>query len=117
MLRDRAPDAEIVYYLYVIDEEGHLVGVVSLRDLIISKPNEIIEDVMSTRVVSVPDNMDQEDVGMLIKKYDFLAAPVVSSDNHLLGIVTVDDIMDILEDETTEDFGRFLLLKGQQTLI
>jgi len=112
MLRDKAPDAEIVYYLYVIDEEGHLVGVVSLRDLIISKPNEIIEDVMSTRVVSVPDNMDQEDVGMLIKKYDFLAVPVVSSANHLLGIVTVDDIMDILEAETTEDFGEISATKG-----
>src|SRR5699024_2997142 len=81
-------------------------------DLIISKPNEIIEDVMSTRVVSVPDNMDQEDVGMLIKKYDFLAVPVVSSANHLLGIVTVDDIMDILEAETTEDFGEISATKG-----
>ena len=112
MLRDRAPNAEIVYYLYVVDGDGLLVGVVSLRDLIISEPNEVIEDIMSTRVVSVPDDMDQEEVGMLIKKYDFLAAPVVSSDNHLLGIVTVDDIMDILEAETTEDFGEISATKG-----
>lgn len=112
MLRDQAPDAEIVYYLYVVDGDGLLVGVVSLRDLIISEPNEVIEDIMSTRVVSVPDDMDQEEVGMLIKKYDFLAAPVVSSDNHLLGIVTVDDIMDILEAETTEDFGEISATKG-----
>lgn len=111
-LRDDAPDAEIVYYLYVVDEDGRLVGVVSLRDLIISEPDEVILDIMSTRVVSVPDDMDQEDVGKLIKKYDFLAVPVVSNDNHLLGIVTVDDILDILEAETTEDFGEISATKG-----
>src|SRR5699024_6879290 len=112
MLRDKAPDAEIVYYLYVVNAERKLVGVVSLRDLIVADPKEVINDIMSKRVVSVPEDMDQEDVGMLIKKYDFLAVPVVSEKNHLLGIITVDDIMDILEDETTEDFGEISATKG-----
>lgn len=111
MLRDRAPDAEMIYYLYVIDEDGKLVGVVSLRDLITAKPDEMIEDVMSTRVVSVPEDMDQEDVGSLIKKYDFLAVPVVSKESMLLGIITVDDMMDILDLETTEDFGEISAVK------
>lgn len=112
MLRDFAPDAEIVYYLYVVDEDGKLVGVVSLRDLIVANPQEVILDIMNTRIVSVPDGMDQEEVGKLIKKYDFLAVPVVSAGNHLLGIITVDDIMDILEAETTEDFGEISATKG-----
>src|SRR5690625_2694571 len=111
-LRDDAPDAEMIYYLYVVDDEKKLVGVVSLRDLIIASPATLIEDIMSRGVVSVPEHMDQEDVGKLIKKYDFLAAPVVSKQNRLLGIVTVDDIMDILEDEATEDFGEISATKG-----
>lgn len=115
-LREDAPNAEIIYYLYVVDNDGILVGVVSLRDLIVASPNETIEDIMSTRIVSVPENMDQEDVGNLIKKYDFLAAPVVSKQNRLLGIVTVDDVMDILEEEATEDFGEISATKGATDL-
>jgi len=111
MLRGYAPDAELIYYLYVINEDGKLVGVVSLRDLIIANPDEVVQNVMSTRVVSVPEYMDQEEVGKLIKKYDFLAVPVVSKDSTLLGIITVDDIMDILEMETTEDFGEISTAK------
>src|SRR5690625_4839565 len=115
-LRQDAPGAEIIYYLYVIDADEKLAGVVSLRDLIIASPDEKIENIMSTRAVSVPEDMDQEEVGQLIKKYDFLAVPVVSKQNRLLGIVTVDDIMDILEDETTEDFGEISATKGATDL-
>ena len=111
-LRNEAPNAEIIYYLYVINAVGTLVGVVSLRDLIIAQPDEIIENIMTTRIVSVLEDMDQEDVGRLIKKYDFLAVPVVSKQNRLLGIVTFDDVMDILEAETTEDFGEISAAKG-----
>lgn len=111
-LRKEAPDAEIIYYNYVIDELGALVGVVSLRDLITAPPNETIKNIMSTRVVSIPEDMDQEEVAMVIKKYDFLAAPVISKNNRLLGIVTVDDMMDVLEDEATEDFGEISAAKG-----
>lgn len=115
-LRKDAPNAEIIYYLYVVDNDGILVGVVSLRDLIIASPNRIIKDIMSTRIVSVPEDMDQEDVGKLIKKYDFLAAPVVTKQNRLLGIVTFDDVMDILEEEATEDFGEISATKGATDL-
>lgn len=111
-LRSEAPDAEIIYYLYVVDPEGILVGVVSLRDLIIAIPDKLIEEIMNTRAVSVSEDMDQEDVGKTIKKYDLLAIPVTSQHGHLLGIVTVDDVMDILEDETTEDFGEISATKG-----
>lgn len=111
-LREEAPDAEIIYYNYVIDPSGTLVGVVSLRDLITAPPNEKIENIMSQRVVSVPDSMDQEEVAAVIQKYDFLAVPVVSKQNKLLGIVTVDDVIDIIEVETTEDFGEISATKG-----
>lgn len=115
-LRKDAPDAEIIYYLYVIDQDEKLVGVVSLRDLIIASPDDTVEQIMSTRAVSVPEDMDQEEVGHLIKKYDFLAVPVVSKQNRLLGIVTVDDVMDILEEEATEDFGEISATKGATDL-
>lgn len=111
-LREEAPDAEIIYYLYVVDEQQELVGVVSLRDLIIADPAVLISDIMGTRVVSVHDDLDQEDVGLTIQKYDLLAVPVISKHNRLLGIVTVDDVMDILEEETTEDFGEISATKG-----
>ncbi|MFA9456873.1 magnesium transporter [Halalkalibacter sp. AB-rgal2] len=111
-LRKDAPDAETIYYLYVVDDVKKLVGVISLRDLITAQPTETIENVMGTRVVSVDDDMDQEDVAQLIKKYDFLAVPVVSKQNHLVGIITVDDVIDILEEETTEDFGEISAAKG-----
>lgn len=111
-LRGEAPDAEIIYYLYVVDEQQELVGVVSLRDLIIAEPDVLIADIMGTRVVSVHDDMDQEEVGLIIQKYDLLAVPVISKHNRLLGIVTVDDVMDILEEETTEDFGEISATKG-----
>lgn len=115
-LREEAPSTEVIYYLYVVDSEQKLVGVVSLRDLIIASPDEMVEDIMSTKVISVPEEMDQEDVGRTIKKYDFLAIPVTSQQNHLLGLVTVDDIMDILEEETTEDIEDLSATKGSTDL-
>lgn len=111
-LRNDAVDAEIIYYLYVVDPAGVLVGVISLRELIIASPETVISDVMNTGPVSVPVTMDQEDVGHVIKKYDLLAVPVISQDQQLVGIVTVDDVMDILEEEVTEDFGEISATKG-----
>src|SRR5690625_2651781 len=111
-LRHEAPGAEIIYYNYVIDENGILVGVVSLRDLITAPIEEKVKHIMSTRVVSVDEQMDQEDVANMIQKYDLLAVPVVTPENRLLGIVTVDDVIDIIEDETTEDFGEISATKG-----
>ncbi|WP_332696746.1 magnesium transporter [Halalkalibacter lacteus] len=111
-LRREAPNAETIYYLYVVDEQEQLVGVVSLRDLITAQSNELVESLMSTRVVSVVSTTNQEEVAKLIKKYDFLAAPVVSPNGLLLGIVTVDDVIDVIDDEATEDLGEFTASRG-----
>ncbi|AXF55740.1 magnesium transporter [Salicibibacter kimchii] len=111
-LRNEAPDAEMIYYLYVVDENEKLAGVVSLRDLMVASLDEKVGNVMSRRVVSVYVNDDQEDVARLIQKYDFLAAPVVSTHNQLIGIVTVDDVIDVLEEEATEDLAEFSTTRG-----
>ncbi|WP_202078419.1 magnesium transporter [Caldalkalibacillus salinus] len=111
LLRLEGPDAETIYYLYVTDEDRKLVGVLSLRDLIISPLETKLEDIMSTRVVSVDVKEDQENVASMIQKYDFLAIPVTLN-QRLAGIITVDDIIDVLEEETTEDFGEITAAKG-----
>ena len=111
-LRQEGPDAETIYYLYVIDNNDKLVGVVSLRDLITAPTTEIIESIMSTRIISVATTDDQEEVAKIIKKYDFLAVPVVTADGVLVGIVTVDDVMDVLEEEAEEDFGEINAARG-----
>ncbi|WP_227939924.1 magnesium transporter [Alkalihalobacillus deserti] len=111
-LREDAPNAETIYYLYVVNKQNQLVGVVSLRDLITAQSHELVEDLMSPRVVSVVSTTDQEEVAEMIKKYDFLAAPVVNPDGILLGIVTVDDVIDVLEDAATEDLGDFTASRG-----
>jgi magnesium transporter len=106
VLRENAPDAETVYYVYVVDDQNHLVGVLSLRELILAAPYMRIEDIMRRKVISVNVNTDQEEVARLVAKYDFLAVPVVSDAGELLGIVTVDDVLDVIEREATEDMMR-----------
>lgn len=96
-------DKETVYYCYVIDEQRRLIGIISLRDLVLAEPTLKIDGLMQRNVVSVHTNDDQEEVARKIKKYDLLAIPVVDREDRLVGIVTHDDIMDILEEETTED--------------
>ncbi|OIJ14593.1 magnesium transporter [Anaerobacillus arseniciselenatis] len=110
-IRLEAPEAETIYYLYVIDEQLKLVGVLSLRDLIVSSLDQKIEDVMLTRVRSVETHTDQEEVARMMKKYDFLAVPVTAQ-GKLVGIVTVDDIMDVVDEETEEDFGEISAARG-----
>lgn len=105
-LRKEAPDAETIYYIFVIDVDKHLVGVISLRDLIIAEDDWYISEVMSDRVVSVQVGEDQEEVARIIRDYDFLALPVTDFQNHLLGIITVDDIMDVMEEEASDDYSK-----------
>ena len=106
-LRLEAPNKETIYYIYITDEQRHLIGILSLRDLIMSKPRAVLGTIMETQVISVPHDMPEEEVAAAISKYDLLAVPVVDAEeNRLLGIVTVDDVMDILEAENTEDFQR-----------
>lgn len=114
-LRGTAPDAETVYYLYVVDEEEKLIGVLSLRDLIVASTDTKIAHIMSERVVSVPVDMDQEAVARIMEKYDFLAIPVVDHNKRLVGIITFDDAMDVLKDETTEDISRFGGIGGKDS--
>ncbi|MDX8045805.1 magnesium transporter [Gracilibacillus sp. S3-1-1] len=105
-LRKEAPDAETIYYIYVVDSFKKLVGVISLRDLIIAEGDWLIQDVMSDRVVSVPVGEDQEDIAKMMRDYDFLALPVIDFQEHLLGIITVDDIMDVMEEEASDDYSK-----------
>ncbi len=105
-LRRVAPAAETVYYVYVVDSEGRLRGVVSLRDLIVARPETRIAAVMTTRVISVQAEDDQETVARLFEKYGLLALPVVDRAGRLVGVVTVDDVLDVVEEEATEDAYR-----------
>ena len=107
VIRTFAQDAEVVYYLYVLDEAEHLVGVVSLRDLILHDETMTVADIMLTQTVFVHLEDDQEEVARVIQDYDLLAVPVLDNEEKMLGIVTVDDIMDILVEEATEDFNEF----------
>ena len=97
-------DAEMVFYLYITNEDDSLVGVASLRALATTPSNTFLKDIMVRRVHSVRPETDQEDVAQIVAQYNFLAVPVVDSDNRLLGIVTVDDVVDVIREEATEDF-------------
>jgi magnesium transporter len=111
-LRKEAPGAETIYYLYVTDNQEKLVGVVSLRELIVAAADTPIANIMSENVVFVSAEVDQEEAARLIERYDFLALPVVDENQRLVGIVTVDDVIDVLEDEATEDFSRLAAIEG-----
>lgn len=106
-LRAIAPDAETIYYIYVTDDLDRLVGVISLRQLIISPPNRAVDAVMNENLITVNVNDDQEEVAKIVTKYGLLAVPVVDDNNVMLGIITVDDILDVIEEEATEDIFRF----------
>lgn len=105
VLKNEALAAETIYYIYVVDQENRLVGVISLRDLIVNDDDVMILDIMSERVISVHVGDDQEDVAQTFRDYDFLALPVTDYDDHLLGIVTVDDIIDVIDDEAASDYS------------
>lgn len=105
-MRLQAPNKETIYTIHITDAQRHLLGIVSLRDLIMSKPRTTLKTIIETRVISVPHDMAEEDVAAIIAKYDLLAVPVVDRENRLLGIITVDDVIDIMEAESTEDFQR-----------
>jgi len=100
------PEVETVYYLFVLDRYGKLCGVVNLRQLIIADPATPLAEIMDPDVISVPVGTDQEECARLMARYGLLALPVVNGDNRLLGVITVDDVVDVLEAETTEDIQR-----------
>lgn len=115
-LKNVAPNAETIYYLYVLDDHNHLSGVLSLRDLIVADENKLIGEMMDEHVVSVSVGKDQRDVARMIRDYNFLAVPVVDFQNHLLGIITVDDILDVMHEEASDDYSKFAAVSDMQKL-
>ncbi|MGN5883056.1 MULTISPECIES: magnesium transporter [Staphylococcus] len=105
LVKEQAPDAETIYVIFAVNDDKQLVGVLSLRDLIVAENDAYIEDIMSERVVSVNVADDQEDVAQIMRDYDFIALPVVDYQDHLLGIITIDDILDVMDEEALEDYS------------
>lgn len=106
-MRENAQDAETIYYIYVVDNEERLVGVISLRELITARDSVIVEDLMSENIISVYVDEDREEAVRLVSKYNLIAIPVIDRDRTLKGIITVDDIIDVMEEEATEDMYKF----------
>ncbi len=105
-VRQVLPDSSASDFVYVTDQKNHLVGIISLRTLIISEESEKIEDIMNRKVIAVSVHDDQEEVANMVSKYDLLVVPVVNEHSVLKGIVTADDVMDVIQDEATEDIMR-----------
>lgn len=111
-LRRTAQDKETVETCYCIDEKRHLIGSIPLRKIIISEPGTVLHDIMmdDQQLISVNTHDDQETVAAVVRKYDLLSVPVVDNENRLVGIITVDDIVDVIQEENTEDFEKMALL-------
>ncbi|MDI6816085.1 MAG: magnesium transporter [Actinomycetota bacterium] len=107
LLRAKAPGAETIYYVFIVNRDDQLVGVISLRDLIIGQPSRLVEELMNPNVIYVDVDTDQEEVARIMSRYDLLALPVVDREHRLLGVVTIDDVIDVIEEEATEDIYKF----------
>ena len=107
-------DVEMVFYLYVVDVRRHLVGVVSLRRLLLVAPETPLKRIMTTDLISVRVDTDQEEVARQVASYNLLAIPVVDEENKLMGIITVDDVIDVIKDEATEDIYRLAGVSGDE---
>jgi len=105
-IRRRAGEVGEVYNVYAVDREGRLTGVLSLKKLLLAPPNARVRDVMDPRVISVQTHVDQEEVAHIVRKYDLVSIPVVDKEGKLVGCITVDDIVDVLEKEASEDISR-----------
>lgn len=105
-LHSQAPDRETIYYVYVLDEARHLHGFISLRTLILARPDALVRDLMNSDIISVNVTDDQEVVANKMARYDFIAMPVVDDQGRLVGIITHDDVLDVMQEEATEDVHR-----------
>jgi len=105
-IREQSSDAETIYYVYVLNDKRILLGIVSLRDLLLANATDKLADVMTENIFAVSPETDQEEVARKMAKYDFAALPVIGPDKRLLGVITVDDVMDVLTQEQTEDMQR-----------
>ena len=107
-------DVEMVFYLYVVDDRRHLVGVVSLRRLLLVSPETPLKRIMTADLMSARVDMDQEEVARQVASYNLLAIPVVDEENKLVGVITVDDVIDVIKDEATEDIYRLAGVAGDE---
>ena len=114
VLRQVGPEADSAYYLYVTDKAGVLLGVVGLRDLVVALPETTIEALMDPNVVSVPVLADQEYCARTLSRYGFLVLPVVDDRNRLVGVITADDLIEVAEDEATEDMYLMVGISGEE---
>ena len=114
VLRQVGPDADSAYYLYVTDRAGILLGVVGLRDLVVALPETTIEALMDPNVVSVPVMADQEYCARTLSRYGFLVLPVVDDEDRLVGVITADDLIEVAEDEATEDMYLMVGISGEE---
>jgi len=105
-IRTLKPDSEEIYHLFVVDQSGRLVGEVTFRQLVMANPTTLLQEMMDTEVISVPVGVDQEEVARLVARYDLLALAVVDNGGLLVGVITVDDVIDVLVSEATEDIQR-----------
>lgn len=115
-LRRLSEQLEQMFYVYVVDARNHLVGVLSMRDLILARPDRRLTRVMNTHVKSVPTTMDREEVASLFRKYNYLAMPVVDDRNRLVGLITVDDVVRVMEEESIEDVQKMFGAGGDERL-
>ncbi len=114
-IRKTGVDKETIYTCYVTDDNRHLEGIVSVKTLLLAKQDDIIEDIMETNIKFVYTSEDKEHVGNQFNKYDFLALPVVDNEKRLLGIVTVDDAIDVIQEEANEDFAKMAAITPSET--
>ena len=105
-VKQEAQYAETISYIYVVNESNQLIGVISVKDLIVNPDDVFIKRIMNTNVVSVLDNEDQVEIATQIRDYNFIAIPVVDKNNKMLGIITVDDIIDVIDEESAQDYSR-----------
>ncbi|WP_283123303.1 magnesium transporter [Anaerotignum lactatifermentans] len=110
IIRKNGLDKETIYTCYVIDDKKHLVGVLPLRTLLFADEDKLVEELMEEDVISIATLDDQEEAANLFRKYSFIALPVVDGENRLVGIITVDDIVDVIDEETTEDMEKMAAL-------
>lgn len=115
-LRRLNEELEQMFYVYVIDRRNHLVGVLSMRDLILARPDSQLRDIMRTTVRSVPATMDQEQVANLFRDTGYIAMPVVDEQNKLIGLITYDDVVEVMEEETTEDVQKMFGAGAEERL-
>jgi magnesium transporter len=106
-IRMLKPDSEEIYHLFVVDQHGKLAGSISFRQLVMADPSALLQDVMDPEVISVLVGVDQEEAARIVSRYDLLALPVVDETGLLVGVITVDDVIDVLVREATEDIQRY----------